>query len=76
MPPDRQCQIEAHKIRHAEGLDSIPVCCSFEHHAGDSSIWLISIPILWVNTLGVVRGLPPLFPFHQPHEMTCGLMTI
>ncbi|GFW13209.1 transposable element Tc3 transposase [Trichonephila clavipes] len=22
--------------------------------------------------MGVVRGLPPLFPFHQPHERTCG----
>ncbi|GFV87537.1 hypothetical protein TNCV_3281751 [Trichonephila clavipes] len=22
--------------------------------------------------LGVLRGLPPLYPFHQPHEKTCG----
>ncbi|GFV14025.1 uncharacterized protein TNCV_525021 [Trichonephila clavipes] len=43
---------------------------SFEHHAGDSTIWLDSTPILNYpqNTLEVVKGLPPLFPFHQPHE--------
>ncbi|GFY17267.1 hypothetical protein TNCV_1090411 [Trichonephila clavipes] len=28
------------------------------------------------RTLGVVRGLPPLFPFHQPHERTCRKGTI
>ncbi|GFW52246.1 hypothetical protein TNCV_2426931 [Trichonephila clavipes] len=27
-----------------------------------------STPILRENTLGVVRGLSPLFPLHQPHE--------
>ncbi|GFT38208.1 hypothetical protein TNCV_427881 [Trichonephila clavipes] len=43
----------------------------FEHHTGDSVTWLDSTPILWKNILGVIRGLPPLFPFHQPHEKTC-----
>ncbi|GFV91029.1 hypothetical protein TNCV_1249111 [Trichonephila clavipes] len=34
---------------------------SFEHPAGDSTILL---------------GLPPLFPFHLPHERTCDSMAI
>ncbi|GFV06829.1 transposase [Trichonephila clavipes] len=33
-------------------------------------------PILRENTLGVVRGHPPLFPFHQPRERTCGSTAI
>ncbi|GFV30247.1 hypothetical protein TNCV_97231 [Trichonephila clavipes] len=43
---------------------------SFEYHTDDSTILLGSNPILRENTLGV-RGLPPLFSFHQLHEMTC-----
>ncbi|GFX46787.1 hypothetical protein TNCV_4039351 [Trichonephila clavipes] len=49
---------------------------SFESHASNNTIWLGSTPILWDNTLGGVRGLPPLFPFYQPHERTCGSMAI
>ncbi|GFX97221.1 hypothetical protein TNCV_557111 [Trichonephila clavipes] len=41
---------------------------SFEHHTGDSTIWLVSTPILRENTL----GLPPLIPCRQPHVRTCG----
>ncbi|GFX87920.1 uncharacterized protein TNCV_4373851 [Trichonephila clavipes] len=33
---------------------------SFEHHTGDSTIWLRSTLILRKNTLEVVRDLPPL----------------
>ncbi|GFV71362.1 hypothetical protein TNCV_3133531 [Trichonephila clavipes] len=40
----------------------------FEHHSGDNTIWLGSTPILRENTLMVVRGLLPRFPFRQPHE--------
>ncbi|GFV51597.1 hypothetical protein TNCV_3680801 [Trichonephila clavipes] len=28
------------------------------------------------RTPGVVRGLPTLFPFHQPHKRTCGSTAI
>ncbi|GFV48156.1 hypothetical protein TNCV_3554351 [Trichonephila clavipes] len=35
---------------------------SFEPHAGDSTILICSTPILRENTLGVVKGLPPLSP--------------
>ncbi|GFT33696.1 hypothetical protein TNCV_4382241 [Trichonephila clavipes] len=52
------------------------VSCSFEHHAGDRTFWLGSKPVLRENTLGVVRGLPPLFPFCQPHERTGGSTAI
>ncbi|GFV38263.1 uncharacterized protein TNCV_1723441, partial [Trichonephila clavipes] len=40
-------QIEAHEI-HGRKVDctSAPVSLSFEHHAGDSTIWLFSITIL------------------------------
>ncbi|GFW96606.1 hypothetical protein TNCV_2846631 [Trichonephila clavipes] len=48
----------------------------FQHHTGDSTIRLGSTPILRENTLEVVRDLPPLFPFDQPHERTCGSMDI
>ncbi|GFU14633.1 cytochrome P450 2J5 [Trichonephila clavipes] len=54
------------------GASCTPVVSrSFEHDTGDSTIWLGSTPILRENTLEVVRGLPPLFPCHQPHERTC-----
>ncbi|GFX73125.1 hypothetical protein TNCV_4502041 [Trichonephila clavipes] len=39
----------------------------FEHHTGNSTFWLGSTSILREITK-VVRGLPPLFPFHQPNE--------
>ncbi|GFU70201.1 hypothetical protein TNCV_5057931 [Trichonephila clavipes] len=58
MPPDRQCQIEAHESNHGKGLDCMPVFSySFEHHAGYSTICVSSTPVLRENTLGVVRGL-------------------
>ncbi|GFW54286.1 transposable element Tcb1 transposase [Trichonephila clavipes] len=37
----------------------------------DIRFWLDSTPILRENT--VVKALPPLFPFHQFHDRTCGL---
>ncbi|GFW99676.1 hypothetical protein TNCV_3419071 [Trichonephila clavipes] len=36
---------------------------SFEHHTGDSTFWLGSIPILRKITLGVVRGIRLSSPF-------------
>ncbi|GFY28093.1 hypothetical protein TNCV_4394271 [Trichonephila clavipes] len=30
-----------------------------------------SNPILKESNLEVIRGLPPLFPFHQPYERSC-----
>ncbi|GFX20648.1 hypothetical protein TNCV_4269801 [Trichonephila clavipes] len=60
MPPDRQGQIEAHGIHHGNGLDCMSaIIRSFEHHSGNSTIWLGFTPILRENTLGVVRNLPP-----------------
>ncbi|GFY27513.1 hypothetical protein TNCV_2071331 [Trichonephila clavipes] len=49
---------------------------SFEHHAGDSTIWFRSSPIMRENILKMVRALSPPLPFHQPHERTCGSTTI
>ncbi|GFV82371.1 hypothetical protein TNCV_3443611 [Trichonephila clavipes] len=73
MPPIRRGQIESHEIHHT--LDCTPVVnCSCDHHEGNSTIWLVSTPVL--RDLGVVRGLPSLFPFHQRHERTYGLIAI
>ncbi|GFV95356.1 transposable element Tcb2 transposase [Trichonephila clavipes] len=44
----------------------------FEHHTSDSTVQLDSIAILRENPLEVVKGFPPLFPFHQTPEKTCG----
>ncbi|GFW46043.1 hypothetical protein TNCV_3276611 [Trichonephila clavipes] len=56
-----------------QGANCTPVVSSsFEHHAGDRALWIGSTPILREDTLGVIRDLPHLFPFHQPHERTCG----
>ncbi|GFT39394.1 hypothetical protein TNCV_2422961 [Trichonephila clavipes] len=41
---------------------------SFEPQAGDSMILLDSTEISREHTWWVVRGLPPIFPFHQPYE--------
>ncbi|GFV93130.1 hypothetical protein TNCV_2552211 [Trichonephila clavipes] len=46
------------------------VSLCFEHHASESTTFLGSTPILRENTLESVRGLPSIFPFHQPHERT------
>ncbi|GFX79104.1 hypothetical protein TNCV_3913891 [Trichonephila clavipes] len=55
-----------------QGASCMPVVSrSFEHHTGDSTVFLVSTLILRENTLGVVRGIPPIFPFHQPQEGTC-----
>ncbi|GFU04588.1 hypothetical protein TNCV_2334641 [Trichonephila clavipes] len=43
---------------------------SFELLAGDSTIWLFLSPILRKNNLLVIRGIPPLFPFHPSPERT------
>ncbi|GFW23285.1 hypothetical protein TNCV_3803841 [Trichonephila clavipes] len=48
---------------------------SFEDHADDSTI-LHGCPSILKNTLKMVMGLPPLLPFHQPHERTCGSTAI
>ncbi|GFX25753.1 uncharacterized protein TNCV_2638971 [Trichonephila clavipes] len=46
MPPDQQCQIKAHEIPHGEVLEYTPaVGRSFEHHAGDSTIWEVLEPV-------------------------------
>ncbi|GFV92933.1 hypothetical protein TNCV_1693261 [Trichonephila clavipes] len=47
MPSD-----QAHKIHRGR---------SFEHHTGDSTIWLSSVPlpVLKENIMEMVRGLPP-----------------
>ncbi|GFW80711.1 hypothetical protein TNCV_3235631 [Trichonephila clavipes] len=47
---------------------------SFEHHAGDSTIWLGSIRILKEVPPGGGQGL--LFPLHQPHKRTGGSAAI
>ncbi|GFW37700.1 hypothetical protein TNCV_415861 [Trichonephila clavipes] len=50
--------------------------CISEHYAGDKTFWLGSTRILRKNTLVVVKDLPPLCPFHQPHDRTCGSTAI
>ncbi|GFW57604.1 hypothetical protein TNCV_2925231 [Trichonephila clavipes] len=52
------------------------VSCSFEHHAGDSMIWLGYSLILRENILEMVRELSSLFHFKQPHERTVGSTAI
>ncbi|GFW98695.1 hypothetical protein TNCV_2758731 [Trichonephila clavipes] len=72
MPPDRHVPDSAHEIRQGKGLNCTPVVSrSLKYHAVDRTLWIASIPILRENTLGEVRGLPPLFSFRQPHERTC-----
>ncbi|GFW20623.1 hypothetical protein TNCV_1048461 [Trichonephila clavipes] len=67
MPTNSSCQ----------GATSMPVVFRIlEHHTGDCTILLGSNQTLRENALRVIRGLPPLFPFHQHHERTCGSTTI
>ncbi|GFU37261.1 hypothetical protein TNCV_4272601 [Trichonephila clavipes] len=47
-------------------MTAVSLC--FEHLAGDSIMWLGSIPILSENILEGDRGLPTVFPFHQPRD--------
>ncbi|GFT19755.1 hypothetical protein TNCV_594341 [Trichonephila clavipes] len=47
---------------------------SFGHHPCDKTIWLSSVPIFEGELPGDDQGPPPIFPFHQPHGRTCGLM--
>ncbi|GFW28415.1 hypothetical protein TNCV_4640801 [Trichonephila clavipes] len=69
MSPDFQYQIEAHEIHHGQETDCTSVLSrSLENHTDKPSIFLVSTPILRKNSLGVVRGLLPLFLFPQPHE--------
>ncbi|GFT57137.1 hypothetical protein TNCV_1691691 [Trichonephila clavipes] len=66
-------RIEEHEIPHDKRLSwTAIVSRTFQYHTGGRTIWLVSTPILTENTLGIVRVLPPLFPFHQPQERTCG----
>ncbi|GFU48961.1 hypothetical protein TNCV_3209451 [Trichonephila clavipes] len=55
---------------------TLVVSLSFEHHAGGSMILVGSTLFYREKTLGVARGLQPLFPFLQPHERTCGSTAI
>ncbi|GFW93495.1 transposable element Tc1 transposase [Trichonephila clavipes] len=51
----------AYKMYNGRRIDCTPVfSLNLEHHAGDSTIWLISTPILRENALEVVRYLPSL----------------
>ncbi|GFS93094.1 hypothetical protein TNCV_532921 [Trichonephila clavipes] len=73
MTPDRQySQMKAQEIHLSVKVYIFThvVRLSFEHNAGDNMIWLGSTPSLRENTLKVVRGLPPLYPFPQTHEKT------
>ncbi|GFV71991.1 histone-lysine N-methyltransferase SETMAR [Trichonephila clavipes] len=68
MLPDCQRKIETHKIHRGKELDctcTSVVILSFEHRAGNSTIWLCSTLILSGNFKSGVRGLAALF-FHQP----------
>ncbi|GFT84732.1 hypothetical protein TNCV_2767381 [Trichonephila clavipes] len=79
MSPDRQLhQIKVHESHRGEGLDFFTpvVNLSLKHHGGDSTIWIGFTPILWENTLEVVKDLRRQFPFHQLHERTCGSTAI
>ncbi|GFV44961.1 hypothetical protein TNCV_615511 [Trichonephila clavipes] len=64
MPLNRQGQFETHEIHHGKE----PNCMSafsrrFKHYFGDRKIWFSPLPpILRENTLGMVGGLPLLFP--------------
>ncbi|GFW44900.1 hypothetical protein TNCV_4512141 [Trichonephila clavipes] len=49
---------------------------SFQHHAGDSTLRLSSSTILREKVSRMVRGLPSIFSFHQPHERTNALTAI
>ncbi|GFX22733.1 uncharacterized protein TNCV_4838701 [Trichonephila clavipes] len=56
------CQIEAHEIHHSLVLDCTHVVSrSLEHHAGDSTFWLASTPIMRENTRGG-QGSPTSLP--------------
>ncbi|GFX73833.1 uncharacterized protein TNCV_4291491 [Trichonephila clavipes] len=51
---------------------------SLEHHTGDSTIFFSLAPPQFRGEHPGVGGQEPspLFPFHQPHERTCGLKAI
>ncbi|GFU50831.1 hypothetical protein TNCV_2495351 [Trichonephila clavipes] len=62
IPPVCLCQIKVHEICPGNRLDYTPsINRSFEHHAGDSTIRLVSTLILTKNILEVVR---------DPHVLT------
>ncbi|GFX53296.1 hypothetical protein TNCV_362891 [Trichonephila clavipes] len=52
------------------------VARSLELYTDDSPILARFHPNLEGEHPGGGRGLPPLFPFHQPHERTCGSMAV
>ncbi|GFY18139.1 hypothetical protein TNCV_2045471 [Trichonephila clavipes] len=71
MPPDLQCQIKAHETHYGKELDCTPVVsCSFEHHTSDSTMWLVSTPILR-KTLWRWSSAPHLFS--PSNDLTRGL---
>ncbi|GFT37027.1 hypothetical protein TNCV_175461 [Trichonephila clavipes] len=75
MPPtDSNIRSSAAKFI-AAGFTPV-VCFIFEQHVGDSAIWLDSTPIRRETLWRVVRGLPSIFHFHQPHKRTCGSTAI
>ncbi|GFW60561.1 hypothetical protein TNCV_569081 [Trichonephila clavipes] len=45
------------------------VSCSFDYHAGDSTIWLGFTSILRENTWKMARDLPPLLSYHQTEDL-------
>ncbi|GFX55472.1 hypothetical protein TNCV_267601 [Trichonephila clavipes] len=64
------------RISSWQGARCTPVVDrNHEHHIGEERFSSIP-PVLWKNTLWVVRGVPSLFLFHQPHARTCGSTAI
>ncbi|GFU24109.1 hypothetical protein TNCV_2007041 [Trichonephila clavipes] len=69
MPPDFDCHEPGPRNSSWQGVRCTSVVSrSFEHDADDGTIWLVSTPNLKENTLMVIKGIPPLFPFQQPHR--------
>ncbi|GFX55282.1 uncharacterized protein TNCV_3968361 [Trichonephila clavipes] len=63
MPIDRQCQIEAQEMHQGKGLHCTDVVSrSVEHHADNSTVWLIFIPILRNKLFGRGHGTPTTLP--------------
>ncbi|GFV01710.1 hypothetical protein TNCV_2774061 [Trichonephila clavipes] len=60
MPPVWRYQIEDHEILRDKGLDVRMSLAVFEHHAGDSTFWPCSTPILR-RTLLRMSGVYHLF---------------
>ncbi|GFW21695.1 hypothetical protein TNCV_3799841 [Trichonephila clavipes] len=77
LPYPSSCASKAHGIHGWQGASFTPiVSLSFDHQTSDSVIWLHSTSTVRENTLGMTRGLPSLFHFHQSPEKICGSMAI